>query len=1085
MFARNNGHGHRSVVGVGGIKISRKVAFATAYGLLGVLALVGSDISLGSVSMLARQLNLATECIDNIYVESAEDAVLMPPVPEEGLLHVPTSIAMCYEWIRRDALSIEDGIMQRINIFEHRDVCLDWSAPHYNMMEIIASSILNTVLTRVRYRHACPDHREYEEAMRGYDWSTVQTVFQEPAMAVNQDLVLPQRFKDVCKACLEGYDKDTENYRVKSRSFGHCFALPEDSTMYNTPLTLSEVTENTVLPLPSQPNLEGNIAPISAIADVLRTRLWHSAAEWNNVTDHPPNEFFKGTVILIDTGSYAVDPSVYMDFIAPDTDSISIISGPLCYTANLPTGEKCMEYGNSLKDYFTNQFPPPDNGVEGGPVVDFQISASTAGTYSRAILAKDLICPPATVSCLLPAMGKKSPTKAQIMECTPPCPGTSAPFFDKVGTNDGITECILLPSGKVPPPLVTDPDPATVPVIPTPPEGVPLAPQFAEAQAPIAGDAFDSDQGPPPPSVDVDEVAAKPSDLVYKGVEPQLPPEIGDHSFGDPNEMSPLNVLPNVLIDYSNTEHIPTPGEIDAAVANDEPLDANTPEIPESETYDAPLGIVSSELATDESTNLISREMTDENFMEMAVARRNSKERIVTGYDGNYLFEVPCPSADDVGGVLVVDEGYAITDNGDTVIISDGTGTVTFKSPVIITTIPIVRGNLTDPVTGATEETEYFTIIDPVLQEPVNVTAAGITLHPDSSLEVTNPVGTLVTDPVTQHGVLITMGKAKKLKYNKKNLESNPAHAFIEGTVESCGDESIPPDESGTVVMKEDGSLAVTAQSETFNGFLDVDPQEGNTGDYTQLLPSELESSVTAMSTYDNCKHTDFAKPIQIVPETQTGDFVMVEVFQTFKGEEISWVAIDAKNALGEQSCIKHEEVPFGSIEKHVLSCTEGTAVMDIYIHDGSKIINQAADYDSPLYDITSQIPERCEPSEDYGNKCYFKYAIDCTGEVPARRLNEGAKGRRMLKGQHSLWGQSAKEKPPQHHPAMTPKHVVVPPATKELKQLKFAQNIVRRCPELGKEKIFDHFYFGGKAPAKKILVPSQVSPSGSVTIVR
>ena len=97
------------------------------------------------------------------------------------------------------------------------------------------------------------------------------------------------------------------------------------------------------------------------------------------------------------------------------------------------------------------------------------------------------------------------------------------------------------------------------------------------------------------------------------------------------------------------------------------------------------------------------------------------------------MYKAPCLKEDIGEYAVVVDGSYFITDNGRTVIVSDGLSTVTFKYPVTITTHPIQKNEFGE---------YYTTLINPILGAPVNITAYGLVLNDDSSLTTTDPVGT-------------------------------------------------------------------------------------------------------------------------------------------------------------------------------------------------------------------------------------------------------------------------------------------------------------------------------------------------------
>ena len=117
----------------------------------------------------------------------------------------------------------------------------------------------------------------------------------------------------------------------------------------------------------------------------------------------PENEAIAGTVIIVDNGSFEMEPAIFNEYIpAEKVTSISILSSPLCVTANLPTGKACMTYKEELRAYFAGQYPD----LDAAGAITSKIVASSSGEWSRAMNARNLMCPPDTMACLLPALGK-------------------------------------------------------------------------------------------------------------------------------------------------------------------------------------------------------------------------------------------------------------------------------------------------------------------------------------------------------------------------------------------------------------------------------------------------------------------------------------------------------------------------------------------------------------------------------------------------------------------------------------------------------------------------------------------------------
>ena len=114
-----------------------------------------------------------------------------------------------------------------------------------------------------------------------------------------------------------------------------------------------------------------------------------------------------GVVLWLDPTSVGLAFNDLLDVIPniAKVSSISILSGPACIEASLPTGQLCHEYGEELAKNISSALPSLfENGFQGEAGVDFKIVTSTAAALSRMTLARVLLCPPRTPSCLFPAV---------------------------------------------------------------------------------------------------------------------------------------------------------------------------------------------------------------------------------------------------------------------------------------------------------------------------------------------------------------------------------------------------------------------------------------------------------------------------------------------------------------------------------------------------------------------------------------------------------------------------------------------------------------------------------------------------------
>ena len=197
------------------------------------------------------------------------------------------------------------------------------------------------------------------------------------------------------------------------------------------------------------------------------------------------------------------------------------------------------------------------------------------------------------------------------------------------------------------------------------------------------------------------------------------------------------------------SETVVTAEDINNSIASGEPLNINTRQIYIGEVAGGDPEIVSGELLNDLSLGFETSSLTDSEYAVLSEARLESKELISNECMSipNYVYEIPCPKEDIDGYAVVVDGSCVITDNGRTVMVSDGSGTVTYKYTVTVTTHPIQKNEFGQ---------YYTTLINPIIGVSMNITASGLVLNAYLSLNITYPVDTLVMVPNYSQGKLIT-----------------------------------------------------------------------------------------------------------------------------------------------------------------------------------------------------------------------------------------------------------------------------------------------------------------------------------------
>jgi hypothetical protein len=99
---------------------------------------------------------------------------------------------------------------------------------------------------------------------------------------------------------------------------------------------------------------------------------------------------------------------VYDRVIPSGVTSIQIFASSSCAVDYVGGNTDCIQHGRKLKSYFVQSRPRT--------YVRYDVVGSTAASFTRMIQSRILVCPPGTVMCLLPALGKKPGKKAYVAE---------------------------------------------------------------------------------------------------------------------------------------------------------------------------------------------------------------------------------------------------------------------------------------------------------------------------------------------------------------------------------------------------------------------------------------------------------------------------------------------------------------------------------------------------------------------------------------------------------------------------------------------------------------------------------------------
>jgi len=114
--------------------------------------------------------------------------------------------------------------------------------------------------------------------------------------------------------------------------------------------------------------------------------------------------------MISDHRSQMMSLDVYEKIIPTAATSIQIFASASCGIAHVQGASSCIEHGRMLKRHFIQ------SRSQYGTYVRYDVVGSSAASFSRMIEARITICPPGTVMCLLPALGKRASKKAYIAE---------------------------------------------------------------------------------------------------------------------------------------------------------------------------------------------------------------------------------------------------------------------------------------------------------------------------------------------------------------------------------------------------------------------------------------------------------------------------------------------------------------------------------------------------------------------------------------------------------------------------------------------------------------------------------------------
>lgn len=353
------------------------------------------------------------------YVRVQDVIGWMPHVATPAERGTPSHIALCEGYL--DRVDNPDDVVngkQRIKIVENSAFCTDWSAPHFSIMSIYASSLIATVGKKLglEYQHGChrtigsyrferDNNGQMEMVTTHWDFTTAQQLLVENLVSsVDAKSVDESIMKQLCSGCIAFHEQQTTLPASYSTASHQCMLFP------------GAVEQNS------------QVALRSVLPSVL-DRLRKGSQDWLGYTDPIPGEHETGVIVYLDDTSTLLHYSVYDENIPSAVTSIQIFLSSSCARASARGQSSCVEHGRRIKRYFIQT-----RGVVMQTYVRIDVVAATAASFSRMVAVKTLICPPGSVSCLLPAVAKNPGTSAIIVDAMSR-PATHAWFEHLKGLN--------------------------------------------------------------------------------------------------------------------------------------------------------------------------------------------------------------------------------------------------------------------------------------------------------------------------------------------------------------------------------------------------------------------------------------------------------------------------------------------------------------------------------------------------------------------------------------------------------------------------------------------------------------------------
>jgi len=125
----------------------------------------------------------------------------------------------------------------------------------------------------------------------------------------------------------------------------------------------------------------------------------------------------------------------------------------------------------------------------------------------------------------------------------------------------------------------------------------------------------------------------------------------------------------------------------------------------------------------------------------------------------------------------------------------------------------------------------------------------------------------------------------------------------------------------------------------------------------------------------DKCVYDSKTQPLKVTSKDEhTVTFTLSQLWKDFhEDNEMAWVAIDYVTPVGDLRCLKTEMARYGVVSSHTAQCTDGAAIVDLYVHDGSEASLFGQQDGSAL-----AVPDACNPTGDQTKICHFRFVLNC-----------------------------------------------------------------------------------------------------------